>query len=248
VHYPKLLADCGCAKNIVKLAYEKEFQSVVFCGAKNYVGRFSHYKGTAAVEGSKPEIKGVAYKRGDQTKLTREFQAEIIDLLMGGMKISATPGPTEDLALYEEAIVRWRTRVLEGELRVEEIQTVKGLGKDLADYAARKSTKGNDVAQPPHVRVAKMLRDRGEFVGEGTKIAFVVSDGDAKPQGVIPACDFDGTCDRRHLWGDVVFPPTQLLLENAFPSHPWRKLFGPPPKPRKGAPAANTAEQKGLFV
>jgi DNA polymerase elongation subunit (family B) len=242
-YYPKLLRDCGCEKNIVKIAYEKEFDRLVFCGPKNYTGRYVHFKGTPAVEGAKPEIKGIAYKRGDSTKLTRELQAEVIDLLMGGMRVAAEPGPTEDIARFEEAVGRWRERILGGELAVEDIQTVKGLSKALDEYAQKKSTKGTDSAQPPHVRVAKMLAARGEYVGEGTKIAYVVTDADASPQAVIPACDYDGTCDRRYLWGRI-WTPTEQLLENAFPQHPWSKKFGPPPKPKKGAPRAG---QEALF-
>jgi DNA polymerase I len=225
--YPRLLKDCGCEKNIVKLAYEKEFERLVFCGAKLYSGRFAHYKGTAAVAGSKPEIKGLAYKRGDAAKLARELMAEAIDLLMGGMGVSKTPGPSEDVALYAEMATRWRVRVLEGELAVEEVQIVKGLSQELKHYSRRKSTKGNDVAQPPHVRVAQMLSARGVYVGMGSKIAYVVSDGKAKPQGVIPACDYAGSCDRRYLWDDVVWAPTRRLLESAFPAEDWARFDAP---------------------
>ena len=237
--YPKLLAECGCVKNIVKLAYEKQFDRVVFIKAKNYVGRYAHYKGVAAVAGSKPEIKGIAYKRGDQTRLTRDFQAEVIDLLMGGMGISKTPGPTEDIALYEEVVGRWRTRILDEPLTIEEVQTVKGISKCVCTdkgcrsehYASRKSTKGNVVEAPPHVRIGRLLKARGEDIGPGSKIAYVVSDGGAKPQGVIPASDYTGTCDRRHLWGEVVWAPTQRLLESAFPKHDWR-VFDAPKRPK----------------
>jgi DNA polymerase elongation subunit (family B) len=234
--YPKLLADCGCKKNIVKLAYEKEFELLVFIKAKNYVGKFRHYKGKAAVAGSKPEIKGIAYKRGDHTQLTRDFQAEIIDLLMGGMGASKTPGPTEDLALYEEAVGRWRTRILEEPLSIEQIQTVKGLSKCVCfdekcrageHYSTRKSTKGKTVESPPHVRIGRVLKARGEDIGPGSRIAYYVSDGARKPQGVEPACDYTGKCDRNHLWGEVVWPPTQRLLESAFPQHDWRPFNAP---------------------
>jgi DNA polymerase elongation subunit (family B) len=225
--YPRLLKECGCAKNIVKLAYEKEFERVIFVGAKNYIGRFAHYKGTEAVAGSRPEIKGVAYKRGDSAKLTREMMAEAIDLLVGGMKVVAEPGPTEDIARYEEMVTRWRTRILEAPLAVEDVQTVKGLSQEVKHYASRKSTKGNVVADPPHVRVAKMLQARGAYVGMGTKIAYVVTDACAKPQAVIPACDYEGVCDRRYLWDSVVWGPTRALLESAFPAHDWAQFDAP---------------------
>jgi|GEM_PF-3659383 len=271
--YPRLLQEAGCVTNIVKLDYEKSFERVVFCAAKNYVGRFAMYKGTAATAHSRPEIKGVAYKRGDKSKFTRDFQAEVIDLLVGGMRasrcscgtdfgpkddacpacgtargnMSKTPGPTEDIALYEEAVARWRRKILEEPLAVEDIQVVKGLSRCVCSdpahrgraehYASGKSSKGNAVASPPHVRVARMLKARGEYVAEGTKIAYVVTDARAKPQGVIPARDYTGECDRRHLWDVVVWEPTRALLSSAFPEHPWKKFDAPVPK-REKPPAA----------
>ncbi len=258
--YPKLLRDCGCVKNFVKIAYEKAFSRVVFCKAKSYTARYLFYKGKAADAESRPEIKGIAYKRGDQARLTMHLQAEAIDLLMGGMKelrcgcgheysmaakdkscptcgkprskLARVQGPTDEVAHYEEMLTRWRAHVMEGELAVEQVQTVKGLSRPLEEYATKKTAKGKDSSQPPHVRVGKVLEARGEDVGEGTRIAYVVVDGDATPQGVIPACDYKGECDRRHLWGDVVYAPTQRLLEAAFPKHDW-KQFGPPKKERK---------------
>jgi DNA polymerase elongation subunit (family B) len=258
-HYPRLLKGQGCAKNIVKLAYEKEFSRVVFCGGKNFVGKYLHRKGKPAKPDAKPEIKGIAYKRGDQTMLTMMMQAECIGLLMGGMRelecacghryalssaakecpgcgkprqwIARVESPTEDLAAYEEMAGRWRARLLEGPLPLEDVQTTKGLSKPLEHYGGGKTTTGKDATQPAHVRVAKILAARGEDVGEGTKISYVVVDGDVTPQLVIPACDYDGTCDRRYLW-DRVWSPTLQLLENAFPSHDW-SAFDPPKKPRK---------------
>jgi DNA polymerase elongation subunit (family B) len=262
-HYPALLAGQGCKANIVKLAYEKEYDRVVFCGAKNFIGRFVHYKGKLADPNSRPEIKGIAYKRGDQTRLTMVMQAEAIGLLMGGMRelececghryalnssakqcpgcararssIARVDSPTEDLPAYEEMAARWRERLLEGELPIEDVQTVKGLSKPLAAYAVKISTKGKQSSQPPHVRVGKILAARGEDVGEGTKVAYFVVDADATPQAVAPACDYDGTCDRRYLWGRV-WTPTRQLLESAFPLHDWSR-FDPPRKERKALPA-----------
>jgi DNA polymerase elongation subunit (family B) len=275
VHYPALLRECGCVTNIVKIAYEKEFAAVVFVAAKTYTGRYAHFKGTAADPDSKPEIKGLAYKRGDASRLTIKLQAEIIDLLMGGMRafecgcgepfpvsysvkecgacgaprgsLARVSVPTEDVQHFEEAVMRWRTVVLEGMLAIEDVQVVKGIGKNLKEYVSKAKKGGGLSAQPAHVRVAKLLVERGEDVGEGSKIAYVVVDGSANPQAVIPASDYTGECDRRHLWGSVVWPASEALLQAAFPQHDW-KPFGVPPKPRKKAMAAGTSvEQGSLF-
>lgn len=226
--YPTLLARCGCKTNVVKIAYEKEFERVVFTSAKRYVGRFVHYKGSLASADSRPEIKGLEYKRGDVVRLAREMQAEVIDLLVGGLKVAKVQGPTEELRHYEEACERWRARVANDPLTVEDVQLVKGVSREMTEYATRTKKDGTEGAQLPHLRVAKILAARGEYVGPGVKIAYVLTDGKAKPLGVIPACNFQGECDRRFLWEAAVWPPTERLLVAAFPGHDWsmwRRIF-----------------------
>ena len=42
--YPRLLKEQGCQGNEIKLAYEKEFDRIVFTSAKRYCGSYRHYK------------------------------------------------------------------------------------------------------------------------------------------------------------------------------------------------------------
>lgn len=259
--YPGLLAAQGCRKNLIKIAYEKSYERIVFVGAKLYCARIAFYKGKPATEETRPEIKGLAYKRGDRTRFAMYMQAEAIGLLMGGIReiecgcgsryamnstakacascgkergwIARAPSPSEDVSAYREMVGRWRARILEGALALDDIVTVKSLSKPLADYVVRKSTKGADCSQPAHVRVAKVLEARGEDVGDGTRIGYVVVDGAATPQTVIPAADYSGDCDRRHLW-EQVWGPTRDLLESAFPVQEWRE-YDPPKREKKQA-------------
>lgn len=224
--YPGLMKERGCTRNFTELAYEKAFERIVFTCAKKYVGRYSHYKGTIATKDSKPEIKGLEYKRGDVSRLTRAFQAEVIGLLMAGDDV---PGPD----VFEPIVDKWKSRILEGELDRKDIVISKQLNKPLNEYVRRIKKDGDYASEPAHIAVARILKERGQDVGEGTKVGYVVVDGAASPLGVIPVDDWNGEFDRYYLWERLVYPSTQRLLSAAFPSHNWTRWESVrPSKPR----------------
>lgn len=229
--YPRLLAELGCAENKIKLAYEKAFERIVFASAKKYAARFAHYKGKAAQADSKPEIKGLEYKRGDALLIARRLQAEVIDLLCGGLRVSAVPGPTEEVSEYEGAVLRARAHILDDDLPLAEVALHKAIQKPLKEYAKRTKKDGTDAAQPPHVVVAHVLKGRGREVAEGVRISYVVADELTKKY--IPAEDYAGECDRHYIWQSLVYPPTMRLLQAAFPAHDWGQwAHTRPPRPR----------------
>ena len=140
-----------------------------------------------------------------------------------------------DLRRYEAVLEKWRDRILNGPLKREEVRISKSI-KDLKEYASEgKQVEGKKKAVPTHVAVAKILEERGQSITSGTKIEYVVVDGNVSPMRVIPAEDFDGECDRYYLWDTLIFPPTLRLLEGAFPETQW-KSWGDvrPPKLKKG--------------
>jgi DNA polymerase I len=235
--YPAALRKLGCPSNHVKLAYEKAFERVVFTSAKRYAGRWLHYKGKPAAANSRPEIKGLEFKRGDAGLVARELQARMIDLICGGLGLN--PGkqvPTEDVALVHEVLAEFRARVLEGELRLPEVKIVKSLSKSIREYAQKVKKDGTMSAQPTHVVVAKLLEERGEDVGEGARIEYVVVDGNVAPMRAIPAADYVGEFDRYHLWEALVYPPTQRLLAAAFPDNDWEAWGKVRPRDRHALP------------
>lgn len=281
-HFPKMIAEQGCAENHVKLAFEKTFSRLVFTSAKRYVGRYSHYKGTAARADSKPEVKGLEYKRGDTALLARKLQGRVIDLLVGGMTWKDAAGaehlcnpgvevPTEDLAVYHGVLSEARDHVLMGELAREEVRLSKALNGTARSYDKKKcpGCKGSIPASArecpkcsrpfakaesqetlsdlPHVAVAKIMEQRGQEVGDRTRVEYVVVDGAVSPMRVIPAEDFAGECDRYYLWENLVFPPTLRLLEAAFPEHDWTSWHKVRPKKARAAGKA-LAGQLGLFA
>lgn len=231
--YPRILREQGCTRNTVKIAYEKAFDRIVFVSAKRYAGRYAHYKGQAATADSKPEIKGLEYKRGDAVRLARRFQAEVVDLLLGGgVDVPAGLGEparkaprgeqcAESPQVFRELVESYQTRILGGPLELTDVVLSKRLSRPLAGYASKQKKDGTESAQPPHIRVAKLLAARGLPVTPGTRIEYVVTDGLAKPATVIPAADWAGECDRCELWEALVWPPAERLLAAAFPGETW---------------------------
>jgi DNA polymerase elongation subunit (family B) len=213
VLYPAMITGRGCTRNAVKLAYEKEFARLVMTTAKKYVGNYTHYKGKLATADSKPEVRGLEYKRGDASRLARELQAEAIELLMRKC--------CDDPAAYHALVVRYRDNILHGLFTLQDVQISKRLSQSLSRYAVRLKKDGTASAQQPHVMIGKILAKRGRDVGEGQKIDYVCVDGSTSPKQYIPAEDFDGTFDRHEMWESLVYPPTQRLLEAAFPKAGW---------------------------
>ena len=209
--YPKLLAAKSCKRNDIVLDYEKAFERIVFVTAKRYAGKYSHYGGTKATADSKPEVKGLEFKRGDSARLTRTFQAEVVELLMGGC---------EDADEFEKIVVEHKRRVLEGDLALDDVVIAKRLSKPIRQYIRKRKKDGEYARQSPHVEVARVLEARGHDVGEGARIAYVCVDG-RTPKTYIPAEDFNGTVDRYDLWEALVWRASRRVLAAAFPAHPW---------------------------
>jgi DNA polymerase elongation subunit (family B) len=220
--YPMLLKSVGCTENRIKLAYEKCFSLVVFTAKKRYAGCFRHYKGTMAKpvpgEGeafdknkhSRPEIKGFEFKRGDAAVLARRLQERVIMALMRGV---TSPEP------YRAMLAESLNHVATEDLPLEEVQLSKSLSKPPKEYH-HKTKSGAESSVPPHVRIAEELIAKGLELGEGSRVAYVVVDG-SKGIKAIPAQDYKGELDRYYLWENLIYPPTQRLLQAAFPAQDW---------------------------
>ncbi len=212
--FPRVLAELGCVRNEISLAYEKEFSVLAMVSKKRYAAVFAHYKGTRATADSKPEIKGLEYKRGDTVRIAREMQAEVIGALL----------KLEGAEACREIVLRRRGEVLEGPLAIEDVRTSKTLTQNIRAYKVRLKKDGTEMQQPAHVEVAKVLAKRGRDVGEGSKVEYYVTDGSVSPQKVAPAEDYNDDVDRHHLWESMVYPATERVLEACFPHQGWREI------------------------
>lgn len=234
--YPKLLSQQGCKRNLINLAYEKEYQYIVFCGAKRYFGRIEHYKGTPAGDDTPPEVKGLEYKRGDTVRVAREMQAEVIDLLMGGGILrKRQPTCDHNPETYEKLVQRWQSRILTGELTLDDVKQSKTISRPLKDYKIREKKDGTPGRRAPHIELAETLKARGEDVREGTKVTYFIADATAEGGTLYKlASEWEGRCDRFELWERFVAPATLRVLGSTFPKIDWTVwLKVRPKKPRK---------------
>lgn len=219
-HVPSLLPRYGCARNTVKLAYEKTLRRIVIVSAKRYAAAVASYKGTTAKRGAL-EIKGLEYKRGDQIQLARAMQKEFIELLL-----REGPMPSQDELVGLAA--RWHRRVASEPLAVDDVVISQSIQRE--EYAAK--------IPPAHARVAEIMRARGEDVQVGTRIHYWVAGSEPKLDPK-PASDYDEKLvDRDYYWDKRIWPPSQRLLEAAVPSEVWdtfRHLTHREPRRRRSA-------------
>jgi hypothetical protein len=183
----------------------------------------------------------------------------MIDLLVGGLTFKDEHGkeqpynpgvvtPTEEIEIYHAAIAKLRERVLSEPLEREQVRRSQSLSKSLREYTPADKpdgTEGNDLA---HVGVARELEKRGQQVAAGTRIEYIVIDGDASPMRVIPADDYSGEFDRHYLWDSMIFPATERLLVGAFPDHDWAAWGNTRPKKVRGKAAKVPETQLGFAL
>lgn len=233
--FPRLVRECGCRENYIELDYQETFERIVMVTAKRYCAAFSRYKGNPVdPQNPKIEIRGLEFRRGDSGKIERALQGEVIDLLMR-KKI-------EDPESFEAAVVKARDHVLDDPLPIEEVVQSASLSQPLRDYKVKLKKDGTPAAQPAHVQVAHVLQERGELVGEGTRIRYVVADAGVSPMRVIPADDYRGDADRYHLWEKGVWPATERLLDAAFPDEKKRWNQYSRVRPRGGRSGAQQGD------
>lgn len=231
--YPEIVRELGCERNFIRLAYEKEFRRLVMTTAKKYGGSYEHYKGKAADDTSKPEIKGLEYKRGDSLSYARKLQSDVINRLMG-YKCE----PSDDPYVYEAILREHYNELMTGVIALGDVLMSKRLNQPLDGYARKKLKDDSGWArQLPHIELARELRERGFDMGEGAKVDYVIVSPEAKPQRIVASIDWDGEIDRGATWRALVAPPTIRLLVAAFPRHVWTQweTMGKQPSTRKRA-------------
>jgi DNA polymerase elongation subunit (family B) len=157
-----------------------------------------------------------------------------------------------DPKVYEAMLDRYREHVLKDELPLADVMLSKRLTKEIKEYARRVKKDGTHAEQAAHVEIARKLEERGHEVREGTRIEYIVVDGGVAPIRALPAEDYDPkiperNADRFYLWETLVFPPTQRVLQAAFPDHDWTRWERVrPPRPRASKRAKVLPGQTGF--
>lgn len=237
--YPKIVPAQGCRENLIHLAYEKQFERIIFTTAKRYVGRYAHFKGTAADASSRPEVKGLEFKRGDTITLARDLQSEVIDLLVG-----MTNGGHEDPATFEEVLARWQKRILNDPLTIDDVAIAKTLNKHPDEYERKTKKDGTFARRLPHIELAAELAARGRDVGDGVKVVYYCADAEMKPATYKLAEDWADDVDRFNVWDTLTAPATLRLLAAAFPAHDWKPWEKTRPKKTRAKGAGRAKVKK----
>jgi DNA polymerase I len=242
-----LLLDHGCDDCHVKLEFEKSFSRIVLVSAKRYIGRFAVYKGKH-VTSDKIEVKGLEYKRGDTIRLARQMQKELIDLLLGAHvptvelcqefvarwreRVMSGELSVDDIVLsqsvknlddYADRYTSLRCPSAGKKLKCAYTFRSTDVASDVPSKCPRCGTPRNRATQPVHVRVAKILAERGEEIRSGTRVEYlIVSEEGERIEGV-PARDAGALerISRDYYWTSRIYPPTARLLESAFPGVVW---------------------------
>ena len=210
---PAWLKSFGCVTCTAKIAYEKAYRWIVFTSAKRYCGTYLHYEGVRADERSEPEVRGLEYRRGDCNKYARELQESAINLLVEQQS---------DTAPFFDLLNDFKTKMMTASLPLEDVVISKSISRELKEYKSRAKKDGTMSSRPAHVELALKMKKRGEDVGVGTRIGYVVVDASVSPAKIIPASEYTGESDRYFLWENSVYPPTERLLHAAFPTVDWR--------------------------
>lgn len=241
------LDELGCDDCYVKLEFEKSFTRIVLVSAKRYIGRFSVFKGKP-VAGKKIEVKGLEYKRGDTIRLTRQMQKELIDLLLGDVvptdemckqfvarwRARVLDGEltiddiviSQSVKALDEYVEKYTNiRCMGGSTKVKCTYTFAStdVASDVPSKCPRCNMERKRSSQPVHVRVAKILAERGEEIRSGTRVEYLIVSKQGDRIEAVPARDEGALAkiDHHYYWENRIYPATARVLESAFPNVIW---------------------------
>lgn len=129
------------------------------------------------------------------------------------------------------------------------------VGDPFPNACPRCNTPRKVVSLPVHVRVAKLLHERGEQITPGTRVEYLVVRGQGLEGGeeetgekmnAVPASEPGAMerLDRDYYWDKLVYPATFRLLEAAYPGEVWKDSEA---LRRKAVLAAEREEKKQKF-
>lgn len=276
--WPATLTELGCTESRIKLEFEKSYRSLILISAKRYAARYAMYKGKPAPADMKPEVKGLEYKRGDALRLAREMQAEAIKLLLRDesatieeMRAFVESWRTRvlegELVIADVLMSQSVKDLSEYSQRytTDRCATKKGVGKNAVacgyqfpstHISTRPScpkckAERKIASQPAHVRVAHVLKARGEEIMQGTRIEYLVvlpAEGEESDGKLIAVPAHDPgmleRVDRMYYWKDRILAPTQRVLEKVFPQIDWSEKKAP----KEPAPRAPKTKAKREMV
>ena len=201
--YPDMLKELGIEKSLIEMKFEKIYSKLIFVGSKEKATKKRYAALQSWEEGrkcNKLSITGLEIVRGDWSDYTKDMQKKVIDMVLAE-KVQ------EELYMY---LIEKMSEVRDQKLGMEEITITQTLKRKMEDY----KSKG------PHVKVAQILKDKGEKIHAGLKIKYIY----VKEKGPIPIEDYTGNYDADYYWEKKIYPPTERIIKSVFPNHDWERL------------------------
>jgi DNA polymerase elongation subunit (family B) len=192
----------GCATNLIELEYEQFFGRIVLIGKKRYFGRLVVQKGRPC---DVLEVKGLEMRRSDGSAALRQLQTQLVEgLARGGWSAKRT--------------VQWALAVKDflfaGGFGADDLKITAGVQKPLDEYVSK--------TPPPQVVIARRMRERGQEVYVGTKIAYVVLNGLRGVKESESVQEWSGAYDPVYYWCNKIWPALARVLKVALPNEDWK--------------------------
>jgi DNA polymerase elongation subunit (family B) len=183
-----LLEGRGARPGFIRMDLDSFYERIFFVSKKRYAG----IKDTGKID-----IKGLEFIRSDRCKLARDLQKRVIDYIL------LSENPTIEGAMRISD--RWKKRLFERKIEVEEIIITKSISKSLSEYKVKL----------PHVRIAEEMMKNGLEVFEGMKIPYYVV-GKKGTLLVKHSGEYNDDYDAAYYWENEVRPPTEAVIEAVF--------------------------------
>ena len=198
---PELVRQANGHQGEIAVDYEKRFRIVLITASKRYAGLFAVHKGKPAPENAPMEVKGLEMVRADSCAAARHLQRAVVGMILAEV-------PPEAIA---DHVKKERDKLWNNEVSIKDLTFTRGLTADVDEYKSR----------PQHVIVAERMLELGLEARAGTRVQFVMTlAGPVHPTELEP-----DQIDRVEYWNRNVFPPTQRVLEIAFPTARWDRLL-----------------------
>ena len=220
------LKPCNIKESSMQMDFEKKFERFVMVAKKKYVGQ--------AADGTR-KTSGLELKKRDTLPKAEEWQKWLIEELLNSNHIN--------MKFFYDKALEWKTLVFSGKLKKEDIMFQKRLSQEIEVYGTKevidgktgrakrnKEGKVRTVPIPIHARVALDLQKRFDSAKgkehlwqAGSYVPYVIT-GSKKKLEAVWAEDFKkGGYDKEYYW-EMLYGPSQRVLEAIFPSKVWEKL------------------------
>jgi len=125
--YNELVRIHGCAKNDwLEMEFEAWLKSIVFVGIKK---KYAYYEGWRdGNDTDKIGFKGFAVRRSNQSKLTKQLQKEIFEVIL---KNTTSEFPIENV---KRIINKYKTKIFNDEFEIEDILLTNKLNRNPSSY------------------------------------------------------------------------------------------------------------------